>query len=339
MKVRLAAKDDAKRWDEFVAVSVHGSFMQTWAWGEFLAATRQDIWRGLIEDGRGNIRAVAQVTERRVKLGLRWLYVPRGPVGDGMDKDMFAALHDFFVELARQREALFIRIDPPIIQGTSSVDFGSFGWQVAEHQVQPQHTLLLDVRPRREQLLAQMHPKWRYNIRLAERKGVTVRFSTNPADIDVFLQLAGEVSARSSFRYHPASYYRHLLETLGPHGMAEVAVAEYEGQPLGAHIMVYSGKVATYVHGASSRVQRELMASHLLYWRTIERAKERGYATFDFYGVAPEGAGAEHPWFGVTKMKRGFGGKVVSYIPAHDLLVRKFLYRIFSVARHIIRGT
>lgn len=336
MNVRLATGEDAARWDAFVSASPHGSFMQTWAWGEFLRATGQKIWRVLVEDGH-NIRAVSLVADRPVRLHIRWLYVPRGPVWDGVDGAVFASWQGFVERLARERGAMFVRIDPLIRQREPVVDFASVGWREADHQVQPQDTLLLDIQPALEVLLANMHAKHRYNIRLAERKGVTVRFSREPKDVEYFLQLSREVAGRSAFRYHPDSYYRSLLETLGSKGMAELAVAEHEGKPLAAHMMVYSGKMATYLHGASSRVRRELMASHLLYWKTIERAKEKGCTTFDFYGVAPEGAAPDHPWSGVTKMKRGFGGNIVSYVPAHDVSVKPLLYKIFSVARGIMK--
>lgn len=336
MTVRLAGSEDAARWDSFLAASPHGSFMQTWAWGEFLEATGQKIWRTLVEDGQ-HIRAVALVAERPVRLNIRWLYVPRGPVWDGVDGAVFASWQDFVGGLACERGAMFVRIDPFIRQGEPGVDFASVGWREADHQVQPQDTLLLDIQPAAEVLLATMHAKHRYNIRLAERKEVTVRFSREPKDVEYFLQLSREVAGRSAFRYHPDSYYRSLLATLGAKGVAELAVAEHKGKPLAAHMMVYSGKMATYLHGASSRVNRELMASHLLYWKAIERAKEKGCTTFDFYGVAPEGAAPDHPWSGVTKMKRGFGGKIISYIPARDLPIKPWLYKVFSWVRAVIR--
>ncbi len=336
MEARLAKEGDAVRWDAFVAQSPHGSFLQTWAWGSFLEATGQTIWRCVVEDN-GEIKGAALVVERLVRFGLSWLYVPRGPVWQGSDMTVFNSLQDFLYVLAKERGAMFVRIDPLVEQGESAVHLESLGWQAADHQVQPQDTLQLDLKQPADILLQNMHSKHRYNIRLAERKGVSVRFSSNPDDIQTFLELASEVSARTSFRYHPDSYYRSLIEILGSQGMAEIAIAEYEGKPLAAHIMVYSGTVATYLHGASSRAHRELMASHLLYWKTIERAKDKECTLFDFYGVAPENALPTHPWAGVTKMKRGFGGKVISYMPAWDMPVQKIRHRFFSMVRRLIR--
>ena len=119
--------------------------------------------------------------------------------------------------------------------------------------------------------------------------------------------------------------------------MAEIAIAEHEGQPLAAHMMVYAGGVATYVHGASSQERRELMAPQLLYWETIRRAKMKGLASFDFYGVAPETADNNHPWAGITRVKMGFGGKRVAFAGAYDLIINPFIYWAYNFTRALSR--
>ncbi|MEK7557187.1 MAG: peptidoglycan bridge formation glycyltransferase FemA/FemB family protein, partial [Patescibacteria group bacterium] len=224
------------------------------------------------------------------------------------------------------------------------------GWRKSEREVQPRHTLRVDLKHNgEEELLAAMHSKTRYNIRLAERRRVAVRFSQDVADVEHFLRLSRDVHERSQFSYHPDGYYRTILEVLGRRregnileemdaqgaARAEVALAEYEGEILAAHIVISFKLVTTYAHGASSSKLRELMAPHLLQWETMKRAKAAGKFYYDFFGVAPEGADKDHPWSGITRFKLGFGGERVNYIGAYDLVLRPGMYHLFNAARRL----
>ena len=124
-------------------------------------------------------------------------------------------------------------------------------------------------------------------------------------------------------------------------GFAELALAEYAGEVLAAHIVISFGETATYVHGASSSKSREVMAPHLLQWKTIKRAQEKGFKKYDFFGVAPHsakasrGTDASHPWAGITRFKLGFGGRREDYIGAYDLVLHDGMYHIFNAARRL----
>ncbi len=325
--MRLASDGDAAAWDEFVFSSSHGSFLQSHAWGVMQDALDVPYWRLIARDSE--IRGVALVVRRELPFGGSWLYIPRGPVfGGGGAWDV---MQEKLISLSEDQQALFVRMDP--VWEKPIVDMGK--WRKAGTEVQPRNTLLLDLNPSEDELLSSMHSKTRYNVRLAEKKGVTVRFSDDVKDIDVFLQLSRSVSGRSSFHYHPDDYYRIMLESLASSGMIEIGIAEYGGKALAAHIMIYAGEVATYAHGASSNELRNLMAPSLLYWRGIRRAKERGMKTYDFFGVAPLDAGDDHPWSGITRLKSGFGGKRAGYIGAYDLVMNDGLYSAFTVAKKV----
>lgn len=322
MNIRLAQESDKERWNELV-LSAHMSFLQTWQWGELQKSLGRTFWRYVGEDA-GQIKEVALVIKQELPQGFSWLYVPGVfQISSELQKEL--------LRLATQEKALFIRAD---FKEESSVPTD---WKKASREVQPKDTLVLDLDKSEEELLAEMHHKTRYNIRLAGKRGVTTRFSTDVKDVEIFLDLARRVTGRSEFSYHPDAYYRKLLDVLGKEGMAEIAIAEHEGQPLAAHIMLYAGEGATYVHGASSQEKREVMAPQLLYWETIRRAKAKGLKTFDLYGVAPEDAGPNHPWAGITRVKMGFGGKRVTYAGAYDLVTKPILYPLFHLARKLLR--
>ncbi len=339
MPLRPATPNDKQAWNNFVLSLPYSSFLQSWQWGEVQDLLGRTHWRWLIEDNR-KLTGTALVIRRDLPFGRSWLYVPRGPMVDW--SQTLPAWPDFrakLVELAEEEQAIFVRIDPAISEREQSPaararrEAMGDAFRKAEREVQPRHTLILDVTISEQELLAAMHAKTRYNVRLAERKGVHVRFTQAKEDVEIFLQLAREVQSRSGFHYHPDEYYRAIMETLGAEGMSELAIAEYAGEPVAAHMMVYAGGVASYIHGASSFAHRQVMAPAYLYWQTILRAKEKGCTKYDFFGIAPADAPAGHPWAGVTRIKSGFGGKREDYIGAYDLVLDAGLYHFFSIAR------
>ncbi len=331
MQASEAVFSEQARWNAFVASSSHRSFLQTWAWGDVQQALGASRFRIVVEDN-GKLVAVALVILRSLKMGYSWLYIPRGPIfREGLDERYTArawlALEDKIKSLAREHNAFFVRVDP------SWESFSVAGWQKASREVQPQHTLLLDLSSPEEEMLAHMHAKTRYNIRVAERKGVQVRFSSSVEDVRTFTAIAKSVTGRTGFSYHPDEYYRAIVEVLGNAGMAELAIAEIKGEAIAAHLMVYADGIATYAHGASMNEHRSVMAPALLYWETIRRAKEKGLQQYDFFGIAPEDAPKDHPWNGITRMKLGFGGTRVSYCGAYDLVLNEALYTMFTITR------
>jgi peptidoglycan pentaglycine glycine transferase (the first glycine) len=331
MQVSEAITSEQARWDAFVAQSPFRSFLHTWAWGELQAEVSVPHYRLVVED-KGKIVAVALVVERSLRLGYSWLYVPRGPLFlEGLSsEDMesaWQALEEKLKGLADEHGSFFVRVDP-LWDG-----FSRHGWRKSFREVQPKHSLILNVAVPEEELLAKMHPKTRYNIRVAERKGVVVRFSSDVQDVHTFLASSRSVTNRTGFSYHPDEYYCGILEVLGKKGMAELAIAEVDGKAVAVHIMIYADGIATYAHGASMNEYRAYMAPALLYWKTILRAKEKGMQLYDFFGVAPEDAPDDHPWAGITRMKTGFGGTRTSYCGAYDLVFNEGLYTMFNITR------
>lgn len=288
------------------------NFLQSREWGAMQESLGVKTWR--IEEGD----AVALVLKRQLPLGRSWLYVPRGPIGNFGE-----AMQQRLIELGEEENAIFVRVDPAIQTPLPAP------WRKAEREVQPRNTLTLDLAKSEKELLAGMHQKTRYNIRLAQKKGVRVRFSKDANAIEHFLKLSKDVSGRSTFSYHPDEYYRAVIGL----DFTELALAEYEGEVLAAHIIISFGDTVTYVHGASSSKSREVMAPHMLQWETIKRAKEKRFAKYDFFGIAPEGAYTHHPWAGITRFKLGFGGARVDYIGAYDLVLNESLYHLFNAAR------
>jgi lipid II:glycine glycyltransferase (peptidoglycan interpeptide bridge formation enzyme) len=202
-------------------------------------------------------------------------------------------------------------------------------------------TIVVDLSGSEEEILARMKQKTRYNIRLATRKGVTVRPWN---DLDGFHRMMQVTGARDGFGVHSPDYYRRAWEIFHPAGMAELLLAEYQGQPLAALMVFGRGKRAWYLYGASTNEERNRMPTYLLQWEAMRWAKTRGCETYDLWGVPdapPERLEAEFTTqrgglWGVYRFKRGFGGQVHRAQPAHDRIFHPLMgwaYRLWLTQR------
>lgn len=316
-------------WDDFVRrVSRPNELLQSWVWGEFQAAAGKRIHRLALSDGAG-LRAVCLLVLHVTRLGKSWLLAPRGPLFDpaldgAAQERAWTALLDGIAKL-RDGTTMFLKVEPNVEPPKSVILERGSG-------LHPGRTLFLDLKKPESELLESMHQKARYNLRLAERKGVIVRFSRSPEDVETFLRLLRETAQRQRIGIFPPVYYRAMLQSLGENG--EVALAEHGRTPLAGALHVRFGDTVTYLHGASAEIHRELMAPHQLHWQAIRRAKNSGYAWYDFFGIAPEGA-ANHKWAGITRFKLGFGGTTHAYPGAFNYIYMKNWYLAYRFAKRM----
>jgi lipid II:glycine glycyltransferase (peptidoglycan interpeptide bridge formation enzyme) len=200
--------------------------------------------------------------------------------------------------------------------------------------VQAQCVRILDISKSADQLLSTMHPKTRYNINLAVKKGVTI----GPGNIDDFLLLNRATRQRDKFRPHPDYYYQKMAETLGS-DFLKIWQASYQNKVLTSVIIIYFDDTATYVHGASSDEHREVMAPHLLHWEIIKDAQAREFSYYDLGGVNPDDK--NHPahkksWEGISRFKQSFGGDIVCYPDSFDLIYHLWWYRLYRLAKKFL---
>ncbi len=195
--------------------------------------------------------------------------------------------------------------------------------------VQPQDTVLLSLDKTEEELLSAMKPKWRYNIRLAEKKGVTVR-AAGAESIDSFYKVFMETAARDRIAVHGKDYYKSLLELSadGSHVKTTLYIAEHEGETLAGIITLFTDTEAVYLYGASSDNKRNLMPAYLLQWTAIQDAKKFGSKVYDFYGIPPTDD-EHHPMHGLYRFKTGFGGTVIHRAGSLDMPVKPVFYAFY----------
>jgi len=321
--------DQQSEWDAFVAnYATDGGLLQSWAWGRFQEALGNAVYN-LTNDTK---TIVAQALQ--LKAGNQWvLSVPRGPVCSATVSD--AELQTFFADIktfARGRDCFLVRLDPAFDADKASVLMAA-GANKSKRERNPKQTLTIDLTQSEELLLSAMKSKWRYNIKLAEKKGVTIRFGSSPDEAKVFWSLVEKTTDRQGFASYDLGYFQTMLSALHTGHHAAVAIAEVQGKPVAALLLGYFGQTAYYLHGASDYQQRALMAPHLLQWSAMQDAKAKGYKTYDFWGVS------EQEWPGVTRFKQGFAPDkpFTDYVGTYEMSVKRLAYMLYRLRQAIKR--
>jgi peptidoglycan pentaglycine glycine transferase (the first glycine) len=202
------------------------------------------------------------------------------------------------------------------------------GWRPSSEQIQFRNTVVSDLAHSEDALLASMKPKCRYNIRLAERKGITIRHGT-PADLPSFYAMYSETGQRDGFLIRPYSYYQPIWEGFLADGLAHLLLAEVEGQTVAGLMLFRFGPTAWYFYGASTASARELMPNHALQWAALRWAKAAGCSRYDWWG-APDTLDESDPMWGVYRFKAGFGGEFVPGIGAWDFVANPSGYWLYA---------
>jgi lipid II:glycine glycyltransferase (peptidoglycan interpeptide bridge formation enzyme) len=323
--------DDKIKWNNFLLnqPTQAGIFLQSAEWLDFQETVGHKTLRLAAKDEQQNISSLCGIIENKLPFHKKNFYIPRGPIESSkynVSSILYENLLKETLRLAKQENAIFIRVEPSNTQ--SKIQNTKYKIQNTLH-VQPEHTLVLELEKSEDDLLAAMHEKTRYNIRLAEKKNLVLK----NGNLEDFWKLMKETTARDKFRPHPKKYYETMLGKINGDGKKEMRVElkiVYSGDmPLAAAIIGYFGDTATYLHGASSHEYRNLMAPYFLHWEIIKEAKKLGYKFYDFWGID------EKKWPGVTRFKKGFGGFEINYPGTFDLPINKFWYKIYNLTKKI----
>lgn len=337
MKPSVVFSDSASdkvAWDARAAAGPDGHLLQSWAWGELKARFGWYVQRLAVGP------VCAQVFYRRLPLGLGTIaYVPKGPVADYEDELAFRAFLDVLDSQVQQQHAFCLKIEPnrtddPIL----AARLGALGFRPSPQPIQPRRTLQVDLDAEPEVLLGRMKQKTRYNIRLAERKGVTVR-TGDETDLPQFYHLMELTARRDGFGIHRQAYYEMVHRLFIPTGQGCLLLAEYEGELLAGLVVLAFGSTACYMYGASADERRNLMPTYLLQWEAMLWAKKQGCRIYDLWGVPDEEekvleagfAERDDGLWGVYRFKRGFGGRLVRSVGAWDRVYAPLRYWLYTL--------
>lgn len=312
---------DQVEWNKLVEhyAPPFGAFLQSWEWGEFQRALGFKVER-VYEVIKDKI-ILAQALEFPLPLRSSYWHIPKGPLGDATPK---VALDTMIKKLPK---GAFLKVEP-----VTRPKVGSLA-----KDRQPSVTTIVDLTQSEAKLAENMKAKTRYNIRLAEKKGVTARI-VGLEHFEDLVRLMQQTAERDKFSLHEVERYKKMLEILqGSSCKAFMAMAFFEERPLAANIMIDAFGMRTYLHGASSNLYRNVMAPYALHDFLIRDAKARGLKAYDFWGIAPPEAGDDHPWAGISRFKNGFGGQVVRMPGTIDIAKNKLMYSLYKLAKKFRR--
>ena len=324
-----SATDRWKAWDSFLEAMPETGFMQTSWWADFRTTVGYDHFGAIIKDKNG---IVGGATVQRFPYAPQrcFYYIQDGPVIPGDEAtggEVFKAILEY-IERRRKAETetvSHLRIEPRWLRLPGFVSGFRAIPPLADHYLEARDTRCIDLRPSEAAILAQMKPKGRYNIGVAQRHGVTVIEDTSNQGLADFLRIYKRTAIRQELRAKPPSYFRTLVSTLSSLQRGSVFFAEYRGMRLATALVVYFGNRATYFYGGSLVRHRRVMAPYLLHFEIMRRAKALGLEWYDLWGIAPPNE-PDHPWRDFTVFKAKFGGVEVHLVRTLDYVYDEAAY-------------
>jgi len=360
-------------WNSLLSQLPNPHFLQTYEWGQVKAKYGWEpiylVWDsvGKMKEERSvsNLSsfdfpplAAALILKRQIIRNgfakrLSILYSPKGPLLDWTNESLCERVLNDLQSYAKKQGAIFLKMDPDVVLGRGvpfsegdapensgqavMSDLKRRGWEYASDQIQFKNTVLIDLNPTEEEILARMKQKTRYNIRLAEKKGVSLRVGTSD-DLAALYTMYAETSVRDGFVIRDEGYYKTVWSLFmhSDEPSCEPIIAEVDGESAAAIFVFYFAGRAYYVYGMSRNVHREKMPTYLLQWEAMKRAKARGCTTYDLWG-APDVFDESDSMWGVYRFKEGLGGQVVRTLGAWDFAPSLFWYTMYSnIIPHVL---
>lgn len=312
-------------WDEFYSRYPEAHFLQSGAWGDLKSRFGWKVVRVINEDSG------AQLLFRPLPFGYNIAYLPKGPLG--VESQIFPEIE----EVCRGNKAIFLKIEPDLTEGDRRYAPVLPDLR-ATKPIQPRRTVVVSLEGSEEDILSRMKQKTRYNVRLAEKKGVLVRTSSDVAE---FHKMALATARRDAFGVHTGEYYQAFYDLFHGDGACELLTAYYGDQPLASLFVLAKGERAYYLYGASSDLERNRMPAYLIQWEAMKWAKQKGCHSYDMWGIPDMEEGELEKTFterdshdglwGVYRFKRGFGGEVQRSVGAWDRVYHPGLYKLYSL--------
>ncbi len=360
-------------WNKLISALPNPHFIQTYEWGQVKAkygwTPFYAVWT---DDGKFHISQTTdnwslntdhciaaclvlkkQILSQSFAARLSILYAPKGPLLDWNNVPLRTRVLNDLQAFAKKQGAIFLKIDPDVVLGrgvpnsegevrensgqAAGSELTRRGWVYSSDQIQFRNTVLIDLSASEEEMLVRMKPKTRYNIRLSEKKGVSVRVGI-PGDLPMLYKMYAETSVRDGFVIRDENYYMTVWKLFMSNFEAfkhsnlptcQPLIAEVNNEPVAAiFLFMFAGR-AYYVYGMSRNVHREKMPTYLLQWEAIKRAKSNGCSTYDLWG-APEVFDESDSMWGVYRFKEGLGGEVVRTLGAYDFAPTKLWYKLYA---------
>lgn len=283
------------------------------------------------------VKSSVLILERNLPFGQKMQYIPRGPFVDWSNSKNVKEVLAFIKGEAEKSNVLFTRFEPNAFEPDFPYDLvKEMGFVQTNDFVQAHDTVKIEIDKNDEELMDSFHSKHRYNIRLAQKRGLTVRSSIDPKDVSIFYELTKKTDSRKegAMNPHPLEYYLSLVKVLGESGMAKVYIVEKEGKPVSASIVFIFGEEAIYMFGASDYEYRRDMPNHLREWVSMRDARDAGCKWFDLWGLTMR----NDPGEGIKRYKLGYSEKIFKMAGTFDYAPVKWKYTLFDMANKVRRA-
>lgn len=335
MQIVRLTNEHRAQYEKFVAASLSGSFLQSWSWGEFQTTQGKAVVRyGVFDDSQNSMTpqlvTTVQFLDTKVPyLPGHYLYAPYGPlIANEFNSVTTKEVVQNLIEQVKKDfngRAWFVRIE-------SKNDVSLSG--VPSVHIQPGSTLITNLNSTEDELLANMHNKTRYNIKVAAKHGVSVE--VNEVANEQALQLLEQTSSRQNYKSYSSAYYKKLIDFFAEQNSdasVKLYIAKYGNKIIASAIMIDHGSTRTYLFGGSNDNQRNVMAPYAMHWQAIRDAKQLGLTRYDWWGTET----ATGKSAGFVQFKLRWGGEQIQYQPAFDIVFNKAWYSIYKVLRKINR--
>jgi lipid II:glycine glycyltransferase (peptidoglycan interpeptide bridge formation enzyme) len=318
-----------KEKNEFNNLATHP--LQSFAWGQFREKTGVTVIRKGLFDGKKLLQALQLTIHKIPHTSFTIGYLPKGrmPTKEALEE---------LKKIGKEYNCVFIQLEPNVKNSSlAKMDVKQLGLVASAHPLFTKYTFQLDLTKSEEELLKQMHPKTRYNIKVAEKHKVSVQEEISDNAFAEYWKLTQETTQRQGFYAHTPSYHKKMWETLGTKTLsqneltAHLLIARFNGQPLTAWILFVFKDTLYYPYGASSNEHRETMASNLQMWEAIKFGKKHQLKMFDMWGSLGETPNTKDPWFGFHRFKQGYGPTLVEFVGSFDLVINPAFYQIYKI--------
>ena len=338
----LNNEEERIKYKQFLENNERCNFQQSLEWAKVKSFWKNEIV--VSEDDNGNITGSLSILIRKMPIFGYLMYASRGPICGTHDEEALKQLTEGAKQLAKKYKAMVLKIEPDIKSDDKEfreID-EKLGYKIKDdaknfrEEIQPRYVFRLDIKGKTEdEVFKNFHSKTRYNIRLATKKGVTVK-EGNKEDLKDFHRIMVETGARDGFIIRPLEYFEKMYDELAPEHM-KVLMAYYEGKPISGVIPIIYGNKTWYLYGASSNEYRNVMPNYLLQWEMIKMAIAKNQDMFDLRGVSGV-VDENHPQYGLYRFKKGFGAEFTEFIGEIYIPFKPFKYKLYKFSEKVFRN-
>ena len=335
----LETKADEEEYTRFLESNERCNFQQSIEWSKVKTSWKREVI--LAEDSSKKIIGSLMVLIRKIPIFGNIMYSSRGPICDIHNIEVLKQLTEGAKLLAKKYNAIVLTIEPDIKSDDTAFRniMQELGYQIKDdaknfrEEIQPRYVFRLDTKGKNEdEIFKNFHSKTRYNIRLATKKGVTVKEGTRE-DLKDFHEIMVTTGIRDGFITRPLEYFERMYDCLGPEHI-KLLMAYYEGKPISGVIPIMYGNKTWYLYGASSNEHRNLMPNYLLQWEMIKIALARKSDIYDLRGVP----GIADNSNGLYRFKKGFGAEYTEFIGEVYIPFKPLTYKLYKISEKAFRN-